>query len=195
MTLTGKTFLAGTIINKAKTAGRVVFTFLSHVHYSSISALSTLHSLIFQLASHDDDLQIALCQASRTDLENSVPVAVSLLTMLLNYAGPVYIIIDGVDEIDRIQRGILLRELLSLSKNCEETKILISCRPEVDIATILDADCVSIRVDNRNASSIQNFVNRQSNSWFQTRDFLPNDRADIERLLAPVAATAKGICL
>ena len=192
MTLIGKTFLAGTIINKAKATGRAIFAFLSHVHQSSTSALSILHSLVFQLASNDDDLQAALCQSSRENFENSITVAVSLLTMLLNYAGPVYIIIDGLDEIDKIERERLLRQLLDLSKNCEKTKILISCRPEADIAIILDPASTSIRVDNRNASSIQTFVNYQSHRWFQTRNFLPNDRTDIERLLAPVAANAKG---
>lgn len=195
MTLIGKTFLAGTIINQAKPAGRAIFAFLSHVHSSSTSALSILHSLVFQLASDDDDLQAALCQSSRKNLENSIAVAVSLLTTLLNGAGPVYIIIDGVDEIDEVERGRLLRQLLDLSKDCEETKILISCRPEADITTILGSASASIRVDNRNASSIQAFVNHQSHRWFQARNFLPNDRADIERLLAPVAANAKGILL
>lgn len=189
--LTGKTFLAGTVIQKAKTAGRVIFAFLSH--YGSTSALSILHSLVFQLASNDDDLKAALYQSTRENLKNSITVAVSLLTTLLNSAGPVYIIIDGVDEIDETERGRLLRQFLDLSKNCEETKILISCRPEADIESILGPTSTSIRVDNRNAGSIQAFVNRQSHEWFQARDFFPDDRADIERLLAPVAANAKGI--
>lgn len=193
MTLIGKTFLAGTVINKAKAAGRAIFAFLSHVFNSSTSALSILHSLIFQLASDDDDLQAALSHTSRENLKNSITVAVNLLTTLLNCAGPVYIIVDGVDEIDEIERGRLLHQLLDLSKNCEETKILISCRPEADIKTILDSASASIRVDNCNAGSIQAFVNRESHRWFQTRNFLPSERADIERLLAPVAANAKGI--
>jgi hypothetical protein len=187
--------LAGTIINRAKTAGRAIFAFLSHAFYSCTSALSILHSLIFQLGSDDDDLQATLCQSNRENLKNSITVAVSLLTTLLNCAGPVYIIIDGVDEIDKIERGRLLRQLLDLSKNCKETKILISCRLEADIQTIFDlaSASASIRVDNRNAGSIQAFVNSQSHTWFQTRNFLPREKAEIERLLAPVAANAKGI--
>lgn len=195
MALIGKTFLAGTVIHKAKTSGRTIFAFLSHVFCSSTSALSILHSLLFQLASDDDDLQAALSHSSRENLKNSITVAVSLLTTLLNGAGPVYIIIDGVDEIDEVERGRLLRQLLDLSKNCVETKILISCRPEADIKTILDSASASIRVDDRNAGSIQAFVNRQSQRWFQTRNFLPEERNDIERLLAPLAANAKGILL
>lgn len=192
ITLIGKTFLAGTVISKAKTTGRAIFVFLSHV-FSSTSALSILHSLIFQLASDDDDLQAALCQSSRADLKNSITVAVSLLTTLLNCAGPVYIIIDGGDEIHEIERGRLFRQLLELSKNCEETKILISCRPEADITTILGSESTSIRVENRNAGSIQAFITRRSQKWFETRNFLPKERAEIEGLLAPIAANAKGM--
>lgn len=196
MKFIGKTFLAGIVINKAKTAGRAIFAFLSHDVSGSTSALSILHSLIFQLTFDDDDLQAALSQSSRENLKNSIAVAVGLLTTLLNCAGPVYIIIDGVDEIDEVERERLLRHLIDLSKNCEEAKILISCRPDADIKQILDSAAISIRVDNRNAGGIQAFINRQSQRWFQIRNFLPDERADIERLLAPIAANAKGtLCL
>ena len=193
MIVTGKTFLAGSVIKKAKTAGRAIFAFLSHVFSSSTSALSILHSLIFQLAFEDDDLQAALSQSSRANLKSSVTVATSLLTTFLNCAGPVYIIIDGVDEIDEIERGRLLRQLLNLSKNCKEANIMISCRPQADIREILNPASTSIRVDDHNAGSIQAFVTRQSRKWFQSRTFLSDERAEIEGLLAPVAANAKGI--
>ena len=187
----GKTFLTGTVIREVQTAGRAIFTFLTFS--INTSALSILHSLMFQLVSDNDDLQAALCQSSRENIKNSITVAVSLLIMLLNCAGPTYIIIDGLDEIAEVERGRLLRQLLDLSKNCQETKILISSRLEADIKGELDSVSASIRVDNYNAGSIQAFVNSESDRLFQTWDFLPNERADIERLLAPVAANAKGI--
>lgn len=189
----GKTFLAGTVIRKAKTNRRVIFAFLSHQFSSTTSALSILHSLIFQLANDDDDLQAALCQSSRADLKNSIIVAVNLLATLLNSAGPVHIIIDGVDEIDETERGRLVRQLLDLSKSCKETKVLISCRPEADIKKTLASASTSVRVDNRNAGSIQAFLNSKSHTWFLDRDFLPNERAEIEGLLAPIAANAEGM--
>ena len=151
--------------------------------------------MIVQLASDDNDLQAALSQSNRNNLNNSINVAASVLTTLLTCAGRVYIVIDGVDEIEDIERGRLLRQLLDLSKNCEETRILISCREEADIARILDSAVASICVNDCNASSIQAFVNRQSHAWFQTRNFHHDDRADIERLLAPVAANANGMFL
>lgn len=178
------------MIKEVQTAGRAIFAFLSFS--SSTSALSVLHSLIFQLVSENDDLQATLSQSSRENLRHSIDVAVSLLTTLLNCAGPVYIIIDGVDEVDEIERVRLLRELLGLSKNCQETKILISSRIEADIKKILDSTSTSIRVDYCNAGSIQTFVNSEAERLFEVWNFLPHERADIERLLAPVAANAKG---
>ena len=186
----GKTFLTGTVIKEVQTAGRAIFAFLSFS--SSTSALSILHSLIFQLVSDNDDLQAALSQSSRENLRHSIDIAVSLLTTLLNCAGPVYIIIDGVDETDEIERERLLRELLGLSKNCQETKILVSSRIEADIKKKLDSTTVSIRVDYCNAGNIQAFVNSESERLFEIWSFLQDERADIERLLAPVAANAKG---
>ena len=186
----GKTFLTGTIIKEVQTAGRAIFAFLSFS--SNTSATLILHSLIFQLVSDNDDLQATLSQSSRENLRHSIDVAVSLLLTLLNCAGPVYIIIDGVDEIDEIERVRLLRELLGLSKNCQKTKILISSRTETDIKKKLDSASVSIRVDHCNAGSIQAFVNSESERLFEVWNLSPEERADIERLLAPVAANAKG---
>lgn len=187
----GKTFLTGTVIKEVQNIGRAIFAFLSFSR--STSALSILHSLIFQLVAEHDDLQAALSQMSRENLKNNITVAVSLLTTLLNCAGSVFIIIDGVDEINEIERARLLREVLNLSKNCREAKIMVSCRQEADIRIILDATSTPIRVDSHNAGSIQAFVNSESDRLFQTWNFLPNERADIERLLAPVAANAKGM--
>lgn len=186
----GKTFLTGAVIKEVQTAGRVLFAFLSFS--SSTSALKVLHSLIFQLVSDNEDLQGALSQSSRENLKNNITVAVSLLTTLLKGAGPVYIIVDGVDEIDEIERERLLRELLGLSKNCQETKIVVSSRLEADIKAKLDPVSVSIRVDEYNAGNIQAFVNFESDRLFQTWNLLPDERTDIERLLAPVAANAQG---
>ena len=189
----GKTFLSGTIIDKSKSLGRTLFAFLSYAYSSSTSALLILHSLIFQLASDSDDLQAVLCQSSRENLKNNINVAVGLLSTLVECAGPVYIIVDGVDEIGEIERGRLLNRLLDLSENCRETKILISSRLEDDITAILNSKAAAIRVDNRNAGSIQAFVTRRTQNWFRHSNFLPEARSEIEGLLAPLASNAKGM--
>lgn len=149
--------------------------------------------MIFQLASDDDNLEAVLCQSSRENLKSNISVATDLLVKLLNCAGPVYIVIDGVDEIDEIERGRLIKQLLDLSKNCDDIKILVSSRPEADITAIMNSKAITIHVDDRNAGSIQAFVTRHIHKWFLDRDFLPEAQAEIKGLLAPLASNSEGI--
>jgi hypothetical protein len=154
--------------------------------------LSILNSISFQLSSEDDDLQAAVCQSSREDLKTDINSASSLLETLIDCAGPTYIILDGLDELEEIERGRLLRQLSQLLSKCEETRIMISSRAETDIKKALRDEAVSIRVDHRNESSIQTFINSQTQKWFKERQFLPQGQVEIERLLAPLATKSKG---
>ncbi|KFA48785.1 hypothetical protein S40293_01495 [Stachybotrys chartarum IBT 40293] len=191
----GKTFLAGIAIDKAMTLHRTVFTFLSHAHAGNTTALTVLHSLIFQLTAKDDDLQEVLCQSSCGNLKNNLGVAAGLLKTILSCAGPIYLIIDGLDEIEEIERRRLLGQIADISKACQETRILISSRAEDDIARILDPVSPAIRVDGRNAGSIQAYINNWAREWFLVCDFLPRDKAEILGLLAPLSSKTKGMFL
>lgn len=189
----GKTYLSGTIVDQALNLGRTLFVFLSYNFSTSISALSIIHSLIFQLTSDDDDLQAILCQSMAKELKRDLKRAVELLTTLLRVAGPVFIVVDGLDEIDELERARLLQNLLELSKSCDEAKILVSSRIEDDIHAILRDKAVEIRIDSRNAGSIQAFVSRRVQEWFLSRDFLPEARTEIMGLLAPLSWKANGM--
>lgn len=190
--ITGKTFLAGTVINKCQSLGnRTIYAFLSHVYATSTSALSILHSLVFQLASSTEDLQAALCQSDRGNLKTDLHSAISLLKSLLECAGATYLVIDGADEIEKAERRLLLPELVKLSEECDPVRILICSRAESDITRILGT-LPSIRVDHCNSGTIQLFVNRQSSEWLASKDFLPQERSEVEALLAPVAFKADG---
>lgn len=101
-----------------------------------------------------------ICQAGDENLKSSFDAAANLFESLLVGAGPTYIVIDGLDEIDEIERCRLLKRLLEMPETCHEVKILMSSRAEADMADLLK-DQVSIRVDSRNAESIQTFVNRR----------------------------------
>jgi hypothetical protein len=184
--------LASKVVYESKLRGRAIFAFLSYTISNSTSALSILHSLIFQVSSDDDTLKSILCQSSREHLKSSIEETALLLRTLLNGAGPVYIIIDGVDEINEIDRGNLLKQLTEISKNCEETKILVSSRIEADISKILSDNAAIIRVDQCNAGSIQTYVNQKTQEWFIERNFIPEAREQIQGLLSPLAANAKG---
>lgn len=181
-----------TIAGETRNHGITLFAFLTNALKSTASALSILHSLIFQLTYEHDDLQEVLCQSSRESLKWNIKIATDLLKKLLASAGPVYIIIDGMDEIDDLERDKLLAQLLSLGEVCRRTNVLVSSRPEADITAILEEKASKMSVDHRNSGSIQAFVTSSMRSWFIERDFLPEAQADIERLLAPLASNSKG---
>ncbi|KAK5057894.1 hypothetical protein LTR84_011895 [Exophiala bonariae] len=192
----GKTFLSSIIVHRAIEVEqtRTIYAFLSYRFRDTSSAVSILHSLLFQLASGHDDLEDILCQASTEVQKRSVDATANLLRTLLGCAGPTYILIDGMDEIEETERSRFLKQVLEVSRACQEVKILISSRAEADIADLLK-DQVSIRVDSRNAGSIHTFVKRRTEEWFDKCEFLPEARDEIQGLLAPLASKAKGMFL
>jgi hypothetical protein len=181
------------VVDKAFTIGRTAFAFLSHAFSSSTSALSVLHSLLFQLASQHENLQDVLCHSTNERIKSNINAAVDVLKAVLDCAGHVFLIIDGLDEIDVIERGVLLEKLLHLSHECHETCILISSRCEEDITEILKGSSEMIRVDGRNEGSIHAFVDYQLKQIFQSRRFPPELQNEIKRSLAPLASKAKGM--
>lgn len=190
----GKTHLAAMAIDFAIST-RTIFAFLSHADSSSITALSVVHSLIFQLISDDESLQAIFCGSNRENFKNSLDVAICCLQTLLNSTGLVSMIIDGVDEIDISERQKLLRKLCETSTICKKTLLLISSRAEHDISAILGQISSTIRVDTHNAASIQIFVDDWAQTWFSAHDFLCEDKSEIEDLLAPLSLKAKGMFL
>ncbi|KAL9074286.1 MAG: hypothetical protein Q9157_004451 [Trypethelium eluteriae] len=191
--LSRKTFLSCTITDKAKTLGLVVFTFLSYTLSSTTTALSIIHSLIFQLASNHEDLQAVLTQSSHEDLKRNIDSATRLLTTLAACAGPVYFIIDGLDEVEEVERGRFLKQLLCALGSCKDAKILVSSRLEADLENILEETATKLRVDHRNAEGIKAYVDAHTRVWFRERKFLPEAEMEIKNLLAPLPSTSKGM--
>lgn len=148
---------------------------------------------MFQLASEDECLQAVLCGLSRKQLNVSLEVAVEVIRTLLNSTDPVSIIVDGVDEIDSVERERLLKNLCDITTACKKTRLLISSRAEHDISTILSDISSTIRVDSYNTTSIQMFIDDWTQKWFSDRKFLPADKSEIEGLFKPLALKAKGI--
>ncbi|RYP91269.1 hypothetical protein DL770_002587 [Monosporascus sp. CRB-9-2] len=149
----------------------------------------------FQLASDDDDLRAIVCESTGDDLRSSTDGAVHVFKQLLAYAGLVYIIIDGLDEIEELERGRLLKYLLGLSKDCEGVKVIISSRSEADIHSVLKDESTILRVDHKNAGNIQTFVNQECQTWFRQCNFFPETETEIRGLLAPLASNSQGMFL
>jgi hypothetical protein len=189
----GKTFLSAAAIDEAKARHRTLFVFVSHTHQTSTTTRSILQSLLFQLAFDVKDAQSVLAESNERELLGSTRYVLGLLKTLLDSpaVGPTYIILDGLDEMEVVERGILLQQLADLD-SCPGTKILISSRPEDDIASILDAKATKIRVDKRNSGSIQSYVNQRTRDWIRTANLDQEIRKKVETLLAPVIGNANG---
>lgn len=187
----GKTFLCAAAVTEAKARHRTLFAFASHIHQSILTARCILQSLVFQIAFDSKDAQIAIVESDERNLSGSTTFVSGLLKTLLKSIGPTYIILDGLDEMDAVERRILLQQLDELD-DCTEVKILISSRPEDDIANTLAAKAVGIRVDKENSGAIQTYVNERTHNWLDREGFDQEARRQIKSLLLPVTGNANG---
>ncbi|KAI3319186.1 hypothetical protein HD806DRAFT_295960 [Xylariaceae sp. AK1471] len=190
----GKTFLSAAVVEEAKSHHTTLFVFASHMHSSSTTARSILQSLAFQLASQDKDAQAVLVESKARDISTSTKYVSGLLKTLLTGSGPTYIIVDGLDEMEQKERSILLEQLVGMDC-CPEMRILFSSRPEDDIANILDTKAIEIHVNKRNSGSIETYIKQRARNWFEDGEFDQEAQKQIERLLVPIAARAKGMFL
>ncbi|KAI3400686.1 hypothetical protein diail_2398 [Diaporthe ilicicola] len=191
----GKTVLSSTIIDHLKNEERLAsFAFLTYKD-ERISALSIMHSLIFQLAERDVDLVDAVCESMSEELKNDLATATDLLKSLILHAGAVCLVIDGVDEISIIERGRMIAELLELFKSCEGLRMILSSRPEADLVRALDGVAVVIQVHDHNEQNIEGYVKESTQKMFRDRGVLQRDQDEIRMLLAPLAGRAKGMFL
>lgn len=168
------------------------FAFLTYEDEKT-SALSIMQSLTFQLAGSNEELIGAVCE-SMTDLCDLIALT-NLLSSLLCHIGLVYLVIDGLDEINAAERGRLTTELLRLANECKDLKIILSSRPEADLVQALDNEVITIQIHEHNESSIKGYVSQRSQDIFNSRTVLPRAQVEMRKLLAPVASSAKGMFL
>jgi hypothetical protein len=190
----GKTFLSTTAIQSARGRGKALFIFLTYTLANRTSALSVFHSLIFQLASQDEILQSVVCKSSLEDLRSSLAVAEKLFSdLVLACNEPVYIVVDGLDEIGEAERCLLVQRLMTLLDIFEGLRVCMSSRPEADLKRCLaDHPKSTLRVDAENSGSIQVYVNRWTEDWLQRRQTSGEFESELRRLLAPLAWKSKG---
>lgn len=175
------------------THGNTAYAFISHTHTDS-TAISVMHSLLFQLGSGDQDVQTVLTDASKSDLKHSLTTTKELLTTAITCAGGAYIIIDGLDEIEEFERKQLLTSIVDILDACTDAKIkvCISSRPEHDVARILQPKATTIRVHTKNAAGVRIYVNARYREWMSNSDFSTRGQKEIQSLLAPLSIKAKG---
>lgn len=190
--LVGKTHLAATVVHEARKRAHSLFAFLTYTHSTNISALSILHSLVFQLSADDPTLQSILCQSSGENFRHNIEATKSVFKTVASSAGILYITIDGLDEIEKAPRSKILEILLQFSSEIDGMRLLVSCRAEADITSTLKGKCSSIRINELNTEGIHAFITQHTSKWYNQRGFCLEARKEIGSLLAPLADKSKG---
>ncbi|KAF3059730.1 hypothetical protein GL218_04847 [Daldinia childiae] len=192
----GKTVLSSAIIDQLRNVQgtKTAFAFLTYQE-AKTSALSTIHSLIFQLAERNEDLMAIVCESMGRDLRGNINGAGDILSSLIHYAGLVYLVIDGVDEVSETERGRLITELLRLVGICGTLRIILSSRPEADLTRLLDDKAAVIQIHDHNKRSIEDYVIERAQYIFGNRRVPLDKKAKIMKLLEPLASRAEGMFL
>src|SRR5271170_4265415 len=119
--------MSSVVICRKRAAGfNVLFAFLRHDKPTCSSALKILHSLIFQVLLDNQPLQPIMHEAYTSNyrqIMSSLEFTAELLGDLVREVGPVFIVIDGVDEIPEPERWLLLKTLTGQLKACEDLKL------------------------------------------------------------------------
>ncbi|CAH0041024.1 unnamed protein product [Clonostachys rhizophaga] len=191
----GKTFLTATAIMECMNHHKTGFAFLSHSHSADTTALSVVHSIISQLSSEDENLQSVVCQSATNRLRLELDSATQLLQDLVACVGPTYLVIDGLNEIEEIERKRLLEKLVTITSACREARVMVSSQAPDDIAKVLNPLAPSVLVHANNFESIQEFVDQWTREWLNEKNFIPECELEIRGLLAPISSKAAGMFL
>lgn len=169
MVFLGKTVLVANSINRMRQAdAQVLFAFLTFDDKEQDHAVKVLQSLMCQMTNRNPRMWQILHERYIMDagkLKSNLPYLEDLFIDFLRDAGRTFIIIDGLDEVDQIQRAFLLKSLKRVKESCKDVKLLISSRLETDIARDLERIAVSIRVDHRNGEDIGRYVDHEVDEW------------------------------
>jgi hypothetical protein len=78
---------------------------------------------------------------------------------------PLFITIDGLDEIDQLQRQDLVKMMLELVDRCRNVRLLLSSREEIDIRRLLQDKAQFTKVDDNNGEEINAYVQGRGKGW------------------------------
>jgi hypothetical protein len=188
--------LSSSIIDKTQdlAVSNTLFAFLSY-RDPHITTVKIFQSFIFQLLLENPDLQPILShefQSNFRKLSSDTTYVRGLLIKLLQIAGFTYVIVDGLDEIEEIERRFLLRALLEVHRDCEDMKLLVSSRAEDDITRLLQNEIEPVRVDKKNAEDVRTYVQQRTDEWLASSGFDVETSTETRRLLVPLASKANG---
>ena len=194
----GKTILAAAIIEHLAEKEVVLFTFANFRNARTTTAIGVLHSIIFQIALMHPlhrDLKPIVSESYDTNprfFQGRSAYLGQLLQELLQQVKNPYIVLDGIDEMELIERQQLLKTMMNLHNQHVTLEMLLSSRDEPDISKALGAKAISLRVDQVNSGEIEAYVSQRVETWASGRDLDDCTLQTVKSLLHPVALKAKG---
>ena len=162
----GKTFLCNSILEylqemaQANESIYILYAFPTYDGTGGNTMVAIIRSLLYQLCHANKSLIPAVNKEHDARHSRSLPLNTwgNLLETFVCGSEPVYIILDGLDECDEIEREHLLRTILGLWKNCPNLHVLVASRKETDICRALERDCEMLIVEEKNRADIKRFV-------------------------------------
>lgn len=177
---------------KASSRHNCLNIFASYAQRDTSTAKSIFQSLMFQAGRSDITMQSILLGVDERELTSGTKPIITMFEKLMLCSGPSYIIIDGLDEIDELERGIVLQHVIAVTKACTTLKVLISGRPSEDIEGKLKKEA-KITVHERNAGSIQSYVDQRTPKLLKIFAEDPKAKSEIHGLLKCLGAESKGM--
>ena len=181
------------IIDKAQVrdGSNVVFAFLSYKD-SNITTVKIFQWFIFQDNSHLQPFLSTKYHVNPRKVMSDTKHVQTLLKEILQALNVAYIVIDGLDEINQIERQALLTDLLEINRASSDTKLLISSRVEHDILRLLPIEVEAGEVNDRNMNDIKTYVQELSDLWLVSSGFDVKMAAEIKEMLLPLASKSNG---
>ena len=150
----------------------ILYAFPTYDDAGGNTEAAIIRSLLYQLCRANQSL-IPMVNKEHDDRHNRSLLLNTwgkLLGTFICGSEPVYIILDGLDECDEIERKQLLKTILGLWKNCSNLHVLVASRKEVDIRQELETKCETLIVEEKNRTDIKRFVTREINDlWRKIR--------------------------
>ena len=147
----------------------VLYAFPTYDDSDGNTEAAVLRSFLYQLCRANKSLIPAVNKEHDDRQSRSLLLDTwdELLETLICGSEQVYIVLDGLDECDEIERKQLLRTILGLWQNCSNLRVLIASRKEADIRRALETNCVTLIVEEKNRTDIKRFVTSRINDLWR----------------------------
>lgn len=133
---------------------------------------------------------------NRQKFNSDVEYLKGLLSNVVEDFESVYIVVDGLDEIEEVNRKPILKMLLEVVDLCGNIRFLLSSRREHDILRALDSRAVSLMLNEKNLRDIEKYVEVQRQEWseeLRTYGCSDSDSDELKSELEKVAVKSGGI--